>query len=165
MDILPIKPLFAVLALIAATAFTGLPAGAQTLERPGWAVHQTKHGFSDLNTRLDQAIAAESMALVTQASASAGASSRGITIAGNRVVGVYRNDFAVRMLEASLAAGIEAPIRFYVTENADGTATLSYKTPTSVFSPYFAEGGAALKALAAELDAIFGKIAANASGG
>lgn len=68
---------------------------------------------------------------------------------------------ALRILEASVAADIEASIRFYVTENPDGTATLSYKTPSFVFAPY-ADGGQALKDLAAELDAIFAKIAADA---
>jgi uncharacterized protein (DUF302 family) len=63
------------------------------------------------------------------------------------------------MLTASLAAGIEAPIRFYITENADGKATLSYKLPSMVFAPYFAEGGEELRKIAAELDAIFAKIA------
>ena len=51
-------------------------------------------------------------------------------------VGVFRNDFARQMLSASVSAGIEAPIRFYVTENPDGTATLSYKKPGFVFAPY-----------------------------
>jgi uncharacterized protein (DUF302 family) len=78
------------------------------------------------------------------------------------VVGVFRNDHARRLLAASLAAGIEAPIRFYVTENADGTATLSYRTPTAVFSPHLDEGGDALGALAAGLDGIFAAIAARA---
>ena len=63
------------------------------------------------------------------------------------------------MLSASSAAGIEAPIRFYVTENQDGTATLSYKKPSFVFAPYLDEGGDALKALAAELDEIFARLA------
>ena len=63
------------------------------------------------------------------------------------------------MLETSVSAGIEAPIRFYVTENPDGTATLSYKKPTAVFAPYAEEGKDALKGLAAELDEIFAKIA------
>ena len=58
---------------------------------------------------------------------------------------------------------IEAPIRLYVTENQDGTATLSYKTPTAVFAPYANEGGAALAAIAAELNQLFTKIAADAS--
>ena len=65
-------------------------------------------------------------------------------------------------LAASIAAGIEAPIRFYVTENADRTATLSYKTPTAVFAPY-ADGGEKLTAMARELNAIFAKIAKEAT--
>jgi uncharacterized protein (DUF302 family) len=65
------------------------------------------------------------------------------------------------MLEASIPAGIEAPVRFYITENADGTATLSYKTPTAVFAPY-QDGGAKLRDMAAELDVIFDKIARQA---
>ena len=50
---------------------------------------------------------------------------------------------------------IEAPIRLYDTKNSDGSATLSYKTPTTAFAPYIAEGGAPLTAIAAELDQIF----------
>jgi uncharacterized protein (DUF302 family) len=103
------------------------------------------------------------MGLVTAASASAGAAGQNIIIPGNRVVGVYRNDFARRMLKASIAAGIEAPIRFYITENSDRTATLSYKLPSTVFAPYFAEGGEDLRKLAAELDQIFARIADEAA--
>ena len=79
------------------------------------------------------------------------------------MVGVFNNDFAVKVLAASTAAMIEAPIRFYVTENADGNATLSYKTPGFVFAPYLEEGGDALADLAEELDVIFASIAATAS--
>jgi hypothetical protein len=56
-------------------------------------------------------------------------------------------------------AGIEAPIRFYLTEGADGKATLGYRAPSVVFAPY--KGGDKLKALATELDGIFAKIAAD----
>ncbi|MDF1776807.1 MAG: DUF302 domain-containing protein [Rhizobiaceae bacterium] len=154
-------------AAMALSLLMTLPAAAQTgrqFDRVGWVAHVSAYSFDALNTRLDAAIRAEKMGLVTQASASAGALSRGVTIPGNRVVGVYRNDFAVRMLEASLAAGIEAPIRFYVSEDPDGGATLSYKTPTHVFSPYFEEGETALQTLAGELDQIFARIAARAAG-
>ena len=81
---------------------------------------------------------------------------------GNRVVGVFRNDFARRMLAASLPAGIEAPVRFYVTENADGTGSLSYRLPSAVFAPYFAAEGGDLRAVAGELDIIFARITADA---
>lgn len=126
--------------------------------REGWRVTSTSHSFPELWERLKVAVKANKMGLVTTASASGGAAGQGITIPGNRVAGVYRNDFARRMLDASIAAGIEAPIRFYLTENADGTASLSYKTPSSVFAPYMQQGGPDLKALAEELDVIFATI-------
>jgi hypothetical protein len=58
---------------------------------------------------------------------------------------------------------IEAPVRFYVTEDADGSATLSWKTPSFVFAPYVAEGGPELQAAASELDAKFDAIAGRAT--
>lgn len=123
-------------------------------------VTATPHSFAALQDRLEAAVRARGFFVVTRASASAGAAGRGLTIAGNLVIGVYRNDYAVRMLEASVAAGIEAPLRFYVTENADGTATLSYRKPSRVFAPY---GSAKLDAMAAELDPVWAKIAADAT--
>ncbi len=74
-------------------------------------------------------------------------------------MGVFNNDYAVKVLALSTAAMIEAPIRFYVTENADGSATLSYKTPGYVFAPYLDEGGESLQKIADELTVKFGKIA------
>jgi uncharacterized protein (DUF302 family) len=128
-------------------------------QRDGWVVINSNQSYPALVQRLDAAVKAENMGLVTSASASEGAKAAGIAIPGNRIVGVFRNDFARRMLSASVSAGIEAPIRFYVTENPDRTATLSYKKPSFVFAPYFDEDGDALKALAAELDGNFARIA------
>lgn len=157
-------PLLAVFLAVGHLAAGPAVAESAPLEaREGWVVTDTDQSFQDLNQRLDAAIKSAEMGLVTQASASAGAAGQGITIPGNRVVGVYRNDFARRMLEASLAAGIEAPIRFYVVEEPDGTATLAYKTPSTVFAPYMEEGGEALAKLASELDAIFEEIATEAT--
>jgi uncharacterized protein (DUF302 family) len=127
-------------------------------KREGWVVIDTKYTFPVLEGRLEAAVKTEHMGIVTSASASQGAKAAGFEIPGNKVFGVFRNDFARRMLTASVAAGIEAPIRFYVTENPDGTATLSYKKPSTVFAPYTDEGKDELKTLAAELDGIFAKI-------
>lgn len=149
---------FAILASLAGYAAAG-PLG----EREGWRVLKTGHAFEALVKRLEESVKANKMGLVTAASASAGAAAQGITIPGNRVIGVYRNDFARRMLKASIAAGIEAPIRFYITENEDKTATLSYKLPSTVFAPYFDDGGDDLRKLASELDEIFAKIADEAA--
>lgn len=149
---------------ILAALLLGLPALAADMSaRDGWAVHPTRKSFGDLVDAVKAAARANGMAVVTQAGPTQAAASRGITIPGNRVIGVYNNDFAVRALATSTAAMIEAPIRFYVTENADGTATLSYKTPGHVFAPYADEGGAELAAIAAELDVIFAAIAADAA--
>ena len=156
--------LLSLLVLLSLPLLAAAPARADMMETAGWKVMKTQQGYAGLVARLEQAIAGNKMGLVTRASATVGAKQMlNKEIPGNTVIGVYRPDFAVRMLEASTAAGIEAPIRFYVTENADGTADLSYKTPSFVFAPY-ADGGEALKTLAAELDVIFAKIAADAAG-
>ncbi len=145
----------------------GIPAPAPAADwaaPDGWSVIDTGHGYKALIGRLDGAIKANKMGLVGRASATLGAKAiLKQTIPGNMVIGVYRPDFAVRMLAASVPAGIEAPIRFYITENGDGTATLSYKKPSAVFAPY-ADGGEALRELAAELDVLFAKIAREAAG-
>lgn len=141
-----------------------LPANAAGLEpRPGWKIIETKLSFAALSEKLEAAIKANKMGLVTTASASDGAKAQGITIPGNRVIGVFRNDFARRMLAASLNAGIEAPVRFYIVENADQTASLAYKTPSAVFEPYTKGAGPDLAKVAAELDVIFARIAGEAS--
>ena len=150
------RAFFALAALVIATS--GAAAGT-VVPGDGWVVIDTQYSFSALVDRLEAAVKAEQMNVVTAASASVGAKAAGFTIPGNKVVGVFRNDFARRMLAASVAAGIEAPIRFYVTENPDGTATLSYKKPTAVLAPYVAEGKDPLEALAAELDVVFARIA------
>lgn len=149
------------LVLLASLLAWGLAQADNPAPYPGTRVLKTPHAFAVLTQRVEKAIEANGMGLVAQASASRGAAARGVKIPGNAVLMVFRNDYAVRMLAASVPAGIEAPLRLYVTENADGTASLSYRTPSAVFAPY---GNPALDALARELDPIFEKIAADASG-
>ena len=147
--------LAACLTLICATALH-----AQTIApREGWVVIGTDKSHADLLADLKTAVKANKMGVVTQAGPTGAAKARGITIPQNRVVGVFNNDFAVQILSLSTAAMIEAPIRFYVTEEPDGTATLSYKTPSFVFSPYMVEAGPDLKSLAQDLDDRFARIA------
>lgn len=152
-------------ALAAITLICCLAISARAGEIParaGWKVHDTSMTYSALIDRLKASIKSAKMGLVTEAGPTGMAKKRGFDIPGNRVFGVYRNDYAVSVIRLSPSAMIEAPIRMYVTENDDGTATLSYKTPTHVFSPYFDEGGAELEAIAAELDGVFADIAAEA---
>lgn len=108
---------------------------------------------------LEAAVTANKMGVVARACAHCGAEKIGVEIPGNRVIMVYKPQFAVRMLEASVPAGIEAPLRLYVTEQPDGTARLTYRLPSHVFAPYDSRE---LDAMAAELDVIFAKIVADA---
>ena len=150
--------------ILTAFAFilTALTAQAEMTPREGWSVHPSSKPYDQLIADLKTAVKANKFGVVTQAGPTGAAKKRGITIPGNRVIGVFNNVFAVRTLNISTAAMIEAPIRFYITENADGSATLSYKKPTTVFAPYMAEAGDELGTVADELDVIFAKMAADA---
>ncbi|MBI5162778.1 MAG: DUF302 domain-containing protein [Magnetospirillum sp.] len=137
----------------------GTSQAEQTAPPAGRVVIPSAKSFDKLVAALDEAVAANGMGVVACASASQGAAARGIRIPGNAVVMVFRNDYAVRMLAASVPAGIEAPLRYYVTENAGGTSTLTYRKPSAVFAPY---RNVELDQMAAELDPIFENIAQGA---
>lgn len=144
------------LLLAALALLIALPAQAQSVApREGWRVIETDLSYAELLDSLRASVKAEKMGLVTEAGPTEVARRRGEEIPGNRVIGVFRNDFAVRAVRLHPAAMIEAPIRFYVTENPDGSATLSWKTPSFVFAPYVEAAGPELVAIAGELDAIF----------
>jgi len=139
---------------------TAATATAQESALPGTQTLPTALRFEALVARVEAAIGKQGMGLVAQASASRGAAARDLKIPGNAVLMVFRNDFAVRMLQASVPAGIEAPLRLYVTENADGSASLSYRAPSVVFAPY---KNAQLDQMAGELDPIFERIVRDAT--
>ena len=128
----------------------------------GMRIFPTRHSFEQLLKRVERAVEKNGLGVVATASASRGAAARGVKIPGNAVVMVFRNDLAVRLLAASVPAGIEAPLRLYITENADRTATLSYRLPSIVFAPY---RHAEVERLARELDDTLGRIAKDAAGG
>lgn len=144
-----------VLALVLLLCAGGLAHADNAAPYPGRVTTKSAFGFGETISRLEQSIEKNKMGLVAKASASAGAAGRGVKIAGNAVLMVFRNDYAVRMLAASVPAGIEAPLRLYVTENADGKADVTYRAPSAVFAPY---GNAQLDAMARELDPVFDKI-------
>ena len=158
----PIRSVLSAFLLVAVVSLTGTAALAQkSIAYPGTKVMNTSHSYKMLLQKLEAAIKKNKMGLVNRASATVGAKRvLKMTIPGNMVIGVYHPRFAVRMLKASIPAGYEAPIRFYVTENADKTATLTYRTPTSLFTPY---GSADLNTMARELDSIFAAIARDAT--
>jgi uncharacterized protein (DUF302 family) len=126
----------------------------------GYRVVPSTLPFARLEEAVAAAIKAAGMNAVTRASASDGA--RGVTIRGDIVFGVFRNDFAVRMLAANVDAAIEAPVRLHLVEEPDGTTSIRYHLPSAVFGQY---EGDAIKAIGRELDPIFAKIVAEAVAG
>ena len=125
---------------------------------PGTRVIDTGKPFEPYVAALQEAIKANAMGIVAQACADCGAKAIGVTIPGNRVIMIFKPQFAVRMLAASEAAGIEAPLRLYVTEQPDGTARLTFRQPSQVFAVYENED---LTKMGGELDLIVAKIVAD----
>lgn len=122
-------------------------------------VINTNKPFSEYIKNLKTAIGENKMGVVGEACATCGAKAIGIEIPENRVVMIFNPYFAVRMLKASIPAGVEAPLRLYVIETKSGTAQLSYKKPSLVFAPYENKD---LNAMAMELDVIFEQIISSA---
>ena len=75
---------------------------------PGTRVIKTGYSYQAMVEKLPKAVAKNKMGVVARASATLGAKKIGVTIPGNMVVMVFHPKFAVRMLEASVPAGIEA---------------------------------------------------------
>jgi uncharacterized protein (DUF302 family) len=153
--------LLAMLAMGLTTASAGA-GGAGAAASSQMVSITTRRGFDDLVAAVERAVEKHGLLRIATASASRNAAQRGIKIPGNAVVLAFNNLYAVRLLAASVPAGIEAPMRLYVTENADGTAALSYMKASVVLAPY---GGDALGALGRELDDLFAAIAQDATGG
>ena len=150
---------FTILLALSGASLANSPVFAETAA--GYQIVRTKLPYSELEEKLKAAIAKNKMNPVNRASASDGAKGRGLTIRGDAVIGVFRNDYAVRMLEANVDAGIEAPVRLHLVEEADGSTTIRYYKPSAVFGHY---DGEAIKALGKELDAVFEQIVRDAAG-
>jgi len=152
--------------ILAAAALAGSIATAPALAEnaqpySGMQVIDTTLPFEPFRQQLLQAIKANKMGVVANACGSCGAKAIGVTIPGNQIIMVFRPDYAVRMLKASVAAGIEAPLRLYLTEQADGKARLTYRLPSHVFGAYEVP---ALDVMASELDTLLAKIVKDALG-
>lgn len=115
--------------------------------------------FARVAAALVDAVSEEKMALVCHANAQRGAAARGVTIKGNQVLMIFRNDLAGRLIGADPRAAYEAPMRIYIYENTDGTATISYDKPSALLAGYAQPD---IRAVGAELDHIFTAIVARA---
>lgn len=148
-----LKFAFVLLALTAGPTASALAENAKPYS--GMVTIETGKPFKPYVKALKGAIKANKFNIVGLACANCAAKSQGVTIPGNRVFLFFRPDYAVRMLSYSTAAGIEAPIRVYVTETEKGTARVTYRLPSHVFGAYEISG---LKTMGAELDGHVKKI-------
>lgn len=118
---------------------------------PGTVTVETGRPFGPFADAFAKAIAGNGFNVVGIACANCAIKAAfGETVTGNRVFLFFKPAYARRMLSASVAAGIEAPIRVYATEAADGSAHVTYRLPSAVFGAY---GVPALAELGRELDA------------
>jgi len=128
----------------------------------GMVTVETGKPFGKFVKAVGPAIKEHKFNIVGVACGSCAAKSMGKTIPGNREFFFFAPRYAVRMLTASTAAGIEAPVRFYVTENSDQTATVTYRLPSHVFGAYEVPE---LTVMGRELDKMMTTILASAIAG
>ena len=157
-----IKPRLLAPLFLGVSILVSADAMADDWPESGWEVMPSEHSYTQLLEQLRIAVSDAGMFIVTEAGPTEAAAQRGIELPGNRVIGVFRNDFAVSILRQSVPAMIEAPLRFYVTEDTDGSATLAWKVPSAVFSPYINANTGELAQIATELDDLFVEIGQDA---
>lgn len=121
----------ALLVLIAHPAMAENPAPYS-----GMVTVETGKPFKSFVKQVRPAIKKHKFNIVGVACGSCAVKSLGKTVPGNRVFFFFAPRYAARMLAASTAAGIEAPLRFYVTEDPDRTAKVTYRLPSQVFGAY-----------------------------
>ena len=118
-----------------------------------FAVHMSA---AEAIERLVSAAAAVPMGLVAQINGQANCAKKGIEVAPDQILEIFRPDFAVKVWAADKRAGFDIPIRIHVCEH-EGKTWVACRMPSVIFAPY---GNPILDALGRELDAIFLRILA-----
>lgn len=123
---------------------------------------ESKHLMTSVDTtvdRLKQAVEQQGLRVVAHINGQANAAKLGKSVPADQILEIFRPDYAMRVWAACKPAGIDIPLRIHVYEGADGTAIMSYRTPSEVFAPFQSE---ALMQIARELDPLFAAIADSA---
>lgn len=101
--------------LLVATALAVRGLAVPGLARAEKVTIVSSRPFAQVVDALEKSIARHGLTLVCHANAQRGAAARGVAIKGNQVLMIFRND---------------------LYERPDGTATVSYIRPTSIFALY-----------------------------
>lgn len=118
-------------------------------------VHRYDAPFPEVVKGLISGVEENNMLLVAYINVRENARERGLMIDGNRILEVFRPDYAIRVWEADIEAGVDIPVRIHVCEGSDGYTYARYREPSNTFAPYDND---ALSALGEELDSIFARI-------
>lgn len=118
-------------------------------------VHRYDAPFPEVVKGLISGVEQNDMLLVCYINVQENARERGMVIGGNRILEVFRPDYAIRVWEADIEAGVDIPVRIHVCEGSDGYTYARYREPSKTFAPYEND---TLSALGDELDPIFARI-------
>lgn len=111
--------------------------------------------FDEVVAALISGIEESGMLLVADIDVRKNAAKRGMSLTGNRILEVFRPDYAARVWEMEIEAGVDIPIRIHVHEDGAGAVTARYRSPLEVLSGH---GNDELTLFAAELEPVFEKI-------
>jgi uncharacterized protein (DUF302 family) len=100
---------------------------------------------------LIEAVNSYPMGLVAHINGQANAAKKGICVAPDQILEVFRPDFAVKVWAAEKAAGLDIPLRIHVYEAAGG-CVVQHRPAGRVFAVY---GNPVLDQLAAEIEGVF----------
>ena len=138
----------------AVTVFAFLLAVGPTpaLADDGRVVGVSKGPYADVVAGLQRGITEHKLTLIGQFDSRKGVPPTNTAVKGNRVLLVYKTDAAMRLIKANPKAGFDAPMRFHVFENPDGTATVTYVKPSTLLKTY---RDPEIRKVADELDLVF----------
>lgn len=82
------------------------------------------------------ALKTHNLRLVNRIDGQEKAAMTGVTAGCDRIYGIFRPDYAVRVWRACPAAGIDIPLRLHVFRNEAGLLQLNYRLPGEIFSAW-----------------------------
>jgi uncharacterized protein (DUF302 family) len=122
---------------------------------PGTVSLATSYPLGDTVRRLEKAVRANGLTLVqTIRSGGHGATDVAVLL-------ISSSDYWGRVLKANQLAGMELPIRIYVTADGSRGSAVIYRAPSSIFALYDTPE---LDHIAADLDQVFAKLVDDAIG-
>ncbi len=117
-------------------------------------VLESPYPFDKTVKAIEQAIRPNNMGITAKINAQANLARAGIKIRGNQIFEIFRPDYAKRIFDRNLQAGIEPPLRIYIYEDGNKTFVV-YRKPSSIFKPY---DDPVLMDIGKKLDSILEKI-------